>query len=369
MFVRLTIAALFIFTVPFAVSAESAATTALAKVVSITSQATEEQVSTRSVVAVQELRAEIVSGVDKGLVVSVRNDFEPIAVGDYFYVLHTKDTSINIDSYTVAERYRLPQLGYLFLLFVLAIFLFGGIQGVRGLLALGMSLAVIFYVLIPAMLAGYSTLLVAVGVACIITIVGSYVTHGVNRVTSSAVLGMCATVCGVALLAYGAVHMLLLTGFANDEASYLRIAGADIDFAGLLLGGMIIGFLGVLYDAAIGQSVAVDELFAAAPNITTGEVYLRALRIGREHIGALVNTLAIAYVGVSLPLLLLLALALPDTSMWFLINREEFATELARMMIGGIGVVAVVPLTTIISIYILRGSKGHGQHGTHGHRH
>jgi len=29
------------------------------------------------------------------------------------------------------------------------------------------------------------------------------------------------------------------------------------------------------------------------------------MRIGREHIGALVNTLAIAYVGVSLPLLLL----------------------------------------------------------------
>ena len=73
----------------------------------------------------------------------------------------------------------------------------------------------------------------------------------------------------------------------------------------LLLGGILIGLLGVLYDVAIGQAISVEELHHVAPHLPRATIYRRAIRIGREHIGALVNTLAIAYVGVSLPLLLL----------------------------------------------------------------
>ena len=66
---------------------------------------------------------------------------------------------------------------------------------------------------------------------------------------------------------------------------------------GLLYGGIMIGLLGVLYDIAIGQAIAVEELRSAGKHLTRHDVYRRAIRIGREHIGALVNTLAIAYVG------------------------------------------------------------------------
>src|SRR5579872_2980071 len=85
------------------------------------------------------------------------------------------------------------------------------------------------------------------------------------------------------------------------------------------------------------------------------QVQSQALRIGREHIGALVNTLAIAYVGASLPLLLLAK----STGLGFAytINSEIFATEIIRILIGSIGLVLAVPVTTLIAVRMLRGRK------------
>ncbi len=127
---------------------------------------------------------------------------------------------------------------------------------------------------------------------------------------------------------------------------------------GLLLGGIMIGLLGVLYDVAIGQAISVEELHRACPNLPKKHIYKRAIRIGREHIGALVNTLAIAYVGASLPLLLLMytsagAAANPLADMAMSVNREVFAAEIMRTLVGSIGLVLAVPITTLIAVFVL----------------
>ena len=140
---------------------------------------------------------------------------------------------------------------------------------------------------------------------------------------------------------------------ATEEAVYLNFdTGGHIDFAELLAGGILIGLLGILYDAAIGQAAAVDELWKAAPHLSRGDIFKRALRIGREHIGALINSLALAYVGVSLPLLLLFY---SSSSSGFLAtaNSELFATEILRAMIGSIGLILTVPLTTAVSVFFI----------------
>ena len=130
----------------------------------------------------------------------------------------------------------------------------------------------------------------------------------------------------------------------------------------------MIGLLGILYDAAIGQAIAVEELKRAAAHYSHWELYRRALRIGREHIGALVNTLAIAYVGVSLPLLLLLHFT--NMSIEATINQEIFATEIIRTMVGSIGLILAVPLTTLISVWMLRkGKPSDARPEGHGHSH
>jgi uncharacterized membrane protein len=348
----------FAFPVHAAEMPQSSVTNELAKVISIIEEEQRPIPGTGTNGLFQTLRAEILEGTNKGSVVTVQNDYLALKVGEKFYMLHTIDASENLDIYAVFEPYRMPQLLALAGLFVLIVLVFGGLQGMRALLSLAASFFFIGYLLLPGILHGFPPILVAMGVSALIVLLSSYVTHGFNKVTTSAVLGMLATIALSGLLAYFAIDLTRLSGFSSEEAVALNFDTAgSINFAGLLLGGVLIGLLGVLYDAAIGQSAAVDELSHAAPEASRKQIYKQALRIGREHIGALVNTLAIAYVGVSLPLLLLFYRLSPDTSFMTTINREIFATEIVRAMIGGIGIVLAVPITTLIASHLLVSRK------------
>ena len=342
-------------------------TFAKAQVVSVSAPQTAAIAGSDTSEQVQTLTADILDGPEKGATRTFQNDYIQLTVGDIFYLRHTTNSTDHTDRYSVADPYRLDTLFYLALGFLVLTFLFGGWQGVRGLAALAGSIALIFFALIPGILAGYSATLVAIGISVAIIILGSYITHGWNRTTTAAVLGMILTVAMTGALAYLSVHAAHLSGY-TEEAVYLNFdTRGGIDFVGLLFSGIMIGLLGVLYDIAIGQAIAVEELFRAGLHLTRRDVYLRGLRIGREHIGALINTLAIAYVGVSLPLLLLIAHS-SDTGLLFTLNSEIFSTEIIRILIGSIGLVLAVPITTLIASYMLSSVRGTSA-SAHSHHH
>ncbi len=340
------------------------------RVLSIEKEETKEILGTDTMTSFQTINVEILDGIEKGKRITIENDYLNLEKGEVFYLTHTVGQFDGTDYYSVNDPYRLPQILILVGLFVLAVFVFGGKQGVRGLASLLGSFVLIFFVLLPGILHGYSPLMVTIGVSSLIIVLGSYITHGFNKTTSSAVLGMVATVSITGLLAYWSVYFTRLSGFGSEEAMYLNLnSRGSIDILGLLLGGVIIGLLGVLYDAAIGQAVSVEELTRIAPHVPRKTIYQRALRIGREHIGALVNTLAIAYVGASLPLLLLFYQT-SSASVAQIANTEIFATEIVRIMIGSIGLVLAVPITTLVSVLILvkRPLKSASAHTVHEER-
>ena len=301
----------------------------------------------------QTLQVKILEGESEGEVVSLENDYLNLKKGEKFYLLETTRVEDGSVVYAVHDKYRLPAVYFFVGLFILSVLLFGGMQGVRGLVSLIGSIVLIVFVLMPAILNGYSPILVTIGVSSLIIIIGSYVTHGFNRTTSAAVLGMLVTVIFTGALAYFAVAWTGLSGFESEEAVYLNWnTNGSIDFVGLLFGGIMIGLLGVLYDVAIGQAVSVEELREAGPHMTRKTILKRALRIGREHTGALVNTLAIAYVGASLPLLLLFY-GSNNASLSQIINREVFSAEIVRGVVGSIGLVLAVPITSLLSVLML----------------
>ena len=305
----------------------------------------------------QTLKAQIIEGTDNGKIVEFKNDYTILKAGDLFYLSYTVQTEGN-EFYSVYEPDRLPVLLFFLILFVVLALIFGGLQGLRGLLSLAGSLLLIIFVLLPAILHGFSPLLVSIVVSSLIIILGSYVTHGFNKTTSSAVIGMIITVIITGLMAYYAVDASRLTGATGDEAIYLTYnTRGHIDLIGILMGGIMIGLLGVLYDVSIGQAISVEELHHVAPHLPRWKIYKRAIRIGREHIGALINTLAIAYVGASLPLLLLFYSSGSDTPFLMTINKEIFSTEIIRTLIGSIGLVLAVPITTLLSTVMLIQNK------------
>lgn len=339
-----------------------------ARVVEVADQKTEIIPGTDTPTQTQTLTAEILDGAYAGTTVTFNNDFPTqLKKGDTFYARHQSNAFDGTDQWSVADPYRLNVLAILALAFVAILFLFGGIQGVRGLASLVGSILLIFYVLIPGIYGGYSPILVSIGVSSLIIIVGSYITHGFNRATSAAVLGMIATVLLTGAAAYWVVNTAHLSGYTSDEHVYLNFdTHGTINMVGLLFGGIMVGLLGVLYDIAIGQAVAVDELFSAGAHLGHKEIYRKGIRIGREHIGALVNTLAIAYVGAALPLLLLIQSS--TAGILFTLNSEIFATEIVRILIGSIGLILGVPITTLIATYMLSGQK-HTTPAHQGHHH
>ena len=305
--------------------------------------------------------------IDTGDVITIDNDYLTLSEGEAFYLRRAGDDS-GSTYYAVLERYRLPQLAGLAVLFVTVVAVFGGSQGLRGLFSLAASLAFIVYALLPAMVAGYSPVLVSIAAAAAIVVLGSYITHGVSWMTTTAVVGMILTIIVTGILASVSIAWTSMTGMAEEASTYLLLnSRGSIDLAGLYLGGILIGLLGALYDAAIGQSVAVEELKRADPSAPAAYVFSRALRIGREHIGALVNTLAIAYVGASLPLLLFFYGA-PDLDLLEVVNRELFSSELVRIFVSSIGVVLVVPITTLIAVAMIAPNH-HPKPHSHGHVH
>jgi len=315
----------------------------------------------------QTIKIEVISGKNKGETATFKNDYIQLQEGEVFYARHQSNHLDGTNYWSVSDPYRLDILLWLTLTFIVLIFVFGGIQGVRGLASLIGSFFLIFYLLIPGIYGGYNAILVSIGVASLIIVVGSYITHGFNRTTSSAVIGMIITVILTGLAAYYVVHVTNLSGYSSEEAAYLSLnTRGAISMVGLLFGGIMIGLLGVLYDVAIGQAISIEELFRAGKHMTRREVYKRGIRIGREHIGALVNTLAIAYVGASLPLLLLIQSSTVD--ILFILNSEIFATEIVRILIGSIGLILAVPITTLIASYMLHG-KVTGVGGEHHHHH
>lgn len=326
----------------------------LARVIDVRSEEIRPIPGTDTTTVFQGLTAELLEGPDAGKIVDVANDFLRLEEGKRFYALEVVEPLSNQTYYTVNEAYRLPALSMLLALFVATVLLLGGKQGMRGLLSLTGSLLLIFFVLIPLIIGGYPPLLIAVGVSSLIVVAGSYLTHGISRMTSAAVLGMVSTLVLTGFLGTSFVKWIGLTGTSEESALYLHFSlhGA-IDLGAVLLAGIMIGLLGVLYDAAIGQAVAVDELYRANPTAEATHVYRRAQRMGREHIGALVNTLAIAYVGAALPLLLLLA-TVGSEYLLLNLNREFIATEIVRTLVGSIGIMLTVPITTRIAVAVLR---------------
>ncbi len=301
----------------------------------------------------QTIKAEILEGDEQGKIVTIEDDYVKLSVGEKFFLTHTVGQFDGVDTYSVSDPYRLPAIYFFIGLFVLCVFIFGGKQGIRGLVALVGSFLFIGYFLLPGIIHGYSPILVSIIVASFIIILGSYVTHGFSRLTTSAVIGMIITIIITGLLAFFAIKFARLTGFNTEDAVYLNLnTRGRIDFPGLLLGAIIIGLLGVLYDAAIGQAVSVEELHHVGPHLPRKIIFKRALRMGREHIGALINTLAIAYVGVSLPLILLYYSS-STGSFLTTINQEMFATEIIRTMVGSIGLILAVPITTLIAAFML----------------
>ena len=265
-------------------------------------------------------------------------------------VLLTLSREGNTRTYTISEIVRLPSLWPLVVLLALALVAVGRWKGVASLAGLGASIAVFLLAVLPAVRSGddplLATLLGSVGVL----IVAVFVVHGFNRKSVAALVGTLAALVFVVALAAVAIGVARITGLGTEDAIFVFVGtGGKVDMPRLVLAGVVVGSLGALVDMAVGQASTAFEL-SAASGLRGRKLYLSALNVGRDHIGSLVNTLALAYFGGALPLIVLISLGYQPLSV--AVNSEEITQSIMAVLIASIGLVLCVPLTTAIATYL-----------------
>jgi uncharacterized membrane protein len=339
-----------------------------AEVVAIEDERIDKIYGTDASTTVQTVRALLKDGIGAGSEVVFENDMVMLKAGDEIYLNHVR-TINGQEIYFLKDVNRKSGLLYLSLLFVGLLLIFARGQGVRALLSLGLSIAAILWLLVPALLAGYDPVLVSLLISGIILAVVLFGTHGFNALSTVAFSGTFLAVLFTSAVALIFVGSLRLNGFGAEASVALNFAtNGRLDFAGLLLGSIIIGILGVLDDVAITQASVVQELKAANHNFKIWDLYQRGIKVGRDHVGSLINTLALAYVGASLPLVLLFSTS--EAPVLFTLNQEVIASEIARIIVGSIGLVLAVPFTTLIAAWWFANHSVDDTHNSsHSHHH
>jgi len=270
--------------------------------------------------------------------------------GDVVFLSMTTFDDGTVD-YQYADRDRGAVLIVLTVVFAAAVIGLGRMRGVAALIGLMISIAILLWFILPAIINGEDAVLVALIGGGAIALVSLYLAHGYNPLTHVAALGAFSALVLTTALSWLVLAVAGFSGVATEEAFFL-LALPDLDLNGLLLAGIVLGAIGALDDVTVTQASAVWEVHGANPSLDAGELYASGIRVGRDHIVSTVNTLLLAYAGASLPLLILFTLA--GQSFGFVASSEIVAVEIVRTLVGSIGLVAAVPVTTWLSSRVVK---------------
>ncbi len=259
---------------------------------------------------------------------------------------------------TVFEFDRLVPLIIIVGLFLLAAILVGGKTGAKSLIGLLVTLACLFFILIPGLMKGAPTLPLVFGVCAFIAVVSLTILGGIERKTVCAMLGTIAGTGMAVLFALLAQALTRVDGLRLDDVEpllQLRQQGMGIGLRGLLAGGIAISALGAVMDVTMGISSALCEVSTANPELTTAQLFRSGMNIGRDMVGTMTNTLILAFLGSSFTLILYLySIGLQP---WQLVSSALLSTEVVSSVSGSIGVILSIPLTALITALALSKKK------------
>ena len=300
------------------------------------------------------LSATVVDGAQAGETVTVL--ISPLATdnvspGDA--ILITKNPTANTQNQTFSyiDRWRLPVLGVLLALFVLFVTLVGGRRGVASIIGLLVSVLIVGWFMIPNIVQGGNVIITTIISAYVIAIVSILIAHGWRKRTFISIACICAILTGIMLIAGLTTWLTALSGIADELAFYLAKDNQWLDMRGLIISGIIIASLGVLDDVVTTQVATVEELHKSNPALSRRELFRAASSVGSEHITSLVNTLALAYVGASLPFIIMLTMRQTNSPL-ITVNGEYIATEVVRTLVASIGLVVSVPVSTGVATWV-----------------
>ena len=311
----------------------------------------------------QELLLEIRTGEHKGRQIQLTNYMSKL------FDKHAKQgTSLLV--YILTDRTKLDETGApalsvsvmnynrqwllfgLVAIFLLVTALVGGKVGLRSILGLGLTLACIFFVLVPALLRGFYAVPFTLLLCVLVTVLCFILLDGLSRKTIAAMLGTIAGFTVACLFATLASRLAHLDGLEynvaeTDTLIQAKYQGTLINIRGLFVSGIVISALGAVMDVAMSISSAINELKVVNPGMRLRELWRSGMRIGRDAIGTMTNTLILAFTGGALVDLILIRYFNWDAKA--ILSGDYITHEVITGIAGSIGLILAVPLTALIA--------------------
>ena len=260
------------------------------------------------------------------------------------------DAPENVEPYYTLYQYdRSVGLGVAVAIFLLLMLLVGGEKGFYATLALAFSLVFLLKITVPVIYSGGSPILAGLAMVLVSTAVTVFLIYGLSP---RGVLGIGVVLagefvaCGLFLLFSVLLH---LSGFKSGDAENLLVAAQNtgLNISTVLFAATMIASLGAVMDVAVSLLSALWEVRLADPDITGRGLWRAGLRMGRDMIGTMSNTLIFAFAGGSLTTLLVLMTYGTDPVQ--LLHSDYIALELAHGLCGTCAVILTVPLASLVS--------------------
>jgi uncharacterized membrane protein len=318
------------------------------------------QKKTSFVTQVEVVKIKMLSGEKKGELVdsfhylSQNSPYDiKVQPGDKIIVSITNDGGRM--AYHVSDFERTDYTIWLVGMFALSLIVVGRKVGLRSLFVIALSVVLVFGVFIPEVLKNRISLSVlSILVSSFIATISLVIITGWNRKSLAAIIGTVGGVVVAGVLSAIAIKIMHLSGLASEEAMMLKFAlRTQIDFQGLLFASMMIGALGAIIDTTISIASAIYEIKCVQPEIEYWDLLKAGMNVGNDTMGMMSNTLILAYMGSSLPLMLLLA-AQQNVPWIKIMNMDMIATEITRAMTGSIGLICAIPLTAAAGAFLLK---------------
>lgn len=242
-------------------------------------------------------------------------------------------------------------------LFALATLFVGGKKGAATLYALVFTFVCVLCMYIPLLYIGCNGILAAISTALVILAASIYIINGWSRKTLCAVIGTTLGIGISGLLAMVVGSGFHLTGYQTaDVESLVYIAQrTNLKIGDLLYAGILISSLGAVMDVSVSIVAAMDELREQSPHLTGKAFFASGMRVGKDMIGTMSNTLILAYTGSATGIIV--SLYAYDMSYTRILADNTIIIEILCGLCGTIGVILTVPIQALITTLLYQKIK------------
>ena len=261
-----------------------------------------------------------------------------------------------IKSVVMSDHYRLNKEIILLAIFAVFLVIFAGKNGFQAILSFIITVLMIWKILVPCYLKGYSPVWVGIIITAILTAIIIFFVYGLDKRTVAATSGALLGVMTTCILGVVFTDLFQIHGAIMPNAESLLYSGYQyLDLTAIFMSSIFIGASGAMMDLAVDITSAIAEVVEKKPDIRKKEAILSGMNVGRAAMGTMTTTLLLAYSGGYVSLLMVFMAQ--GTPIDHILNYKYVAAEVLDTVVGSFGLVTVAPFTAVMAGVLLTGRR------------